>query len=160
MADHQDRRAARGAKLRHQVENLGLYRDVERRRRLVGDEQVGIAGHRHRDHHALAHAAGELVREILGAALGRGHAHARQRLDGAPLRVSPVCALVQHEHLGNLPADGRERVQGAHRLLEDHGDAAAAQLLRLRGREIADLAPLEADVAARDEEGRAQQAHQ
>ena len=37
---------------------------VERRRRLVGDQQARVAGDGHRDHHALVHAAGELVRKV------------------------------------------------------------------------------------------------
>ena len=45
-----------------EVEDLRLHGDVERGRRLVGDEQLRIAGERHGDHHALALAAGELVR--------------------------------------------------------------------------------------------------
>src|SRR3712207_9198031 len=36
--------------------------DVEGGGRLVGDEQVGLAGDRHGDHRPLPHAAGELVR--------------------------------------------------------------------------------------------------
>ena len=47
-----------------QVEDLRLDRDVERRRRLVGDQQLRLAGERHRDHRALAHAARELVRIV------------------------------------------------------------------------------------------------
>jgi hypothetical protein len=34
-------------------------------RRLVGDEQVGLARDRHRDHDALAHAARELMRVVV-----------------------------------------------------------------------------------------------
>ena len=41
----------------HQVQNLGLYGHVERRRGLIGDQQSWTAGQGHRDHHALAHAA-------------------------------------------------------------------------------------------------------
>ena len=48
-----------------QVEDLRLDRHVERGRRLVGDEQLRLARERHRDHRALAHAAGELVRIVL-----------------------------------------------------------------------------------------------
>ncbi len=44
------------------VENLRLHGDVERRRRLVGDEEIGTIGERHGDHHALALAARELMR--------------------------------------------------------------------------------------------------
>ena len=54
----------RGCSLSHQREDLRLDRDVERRRRLVGDQQQRIAGQRHGDHHALAHAAGQLVRIV------------------------------------------------------------------------------------------------
>ena len=45
-----------------QVENLRLHGDVERGRRLVGDQEVRFAGDRHGDHHALPLATGELVR--------------------------------------------------------------------------------------------------
>ena len=47
----------------HEVEDLGLDRDVERGRRLVGDQQLRLAGERHGDHHALRHAARHLVRD-------------------------------------------------------------------------------------------------
>ena len=42
---------------------------------LVGDQEVRVAGQRHGDHHALAHAAGELVRVVVDAALGIGNPH-------------------------------------------------------------------------------------
>ena len=45
-----------------QREDLRLRGDVERGRRLVGDQQRGLEHQRHRDHDALALAAGELVR--------------------------------------------------------------------------------------------------
>jgi hypothetical protein len=43
-----------------QVEDLRLDGDVERGRRLVGDQQVRLAGQRDGDHHPLLHAAGKL----------------------------------------------------------------------------------------------------
>ena len=43
-------------------EDLRLHGDVERGGRLVGDQQVGLVGERHRDHHALALPAGQLMR--------------------------------------------------------------------------------------------------
>ena len=45
-----------------QRHDLRLDGGVERRRRLVGEQQVGLDEERHGDHHALAHAARELVR--------------------------------------------------------------------------------------------------
>ena len=51
-----------------EVEDLRLDGDVERGGRLVGDQHLRIAGERHRDHGALAHAAGQLVRIFLARA--------------------------------------------------------------------------------------------
>ena len=47
---------------RDQVHDHRLRRDVEAGGRLVGDQQRGLAGERHGDHHALAHAAREFER--------------------------------------------------------------------------------------------------
>ena len=57
-----------------EIEDLRLDRHVERGRRLVGDQELGPAGERHRDHHPLAHAAGELVRKGARAPLRIGNA--------------------------------------------------------------------------------------
>ena len=48
-----------------QAQDLRLHHHVERGRRLVGDEQARLARERHRDQHALALAAGELVRVVV-----------------------------------------------------------------------------------------------
>ena len=72
--------------LGHQVEDLGLHGDVERGGRLVGDQQLGAAGHGRGDHHPLAHAAGELVRVLAQAARGVGDAHLLQPQLGARRR--------------------------------------------------------------------------
>ncbi len=56
----------------HQVEDLRLDGDVQRRGRFIGDQHLRIAGQRHGDHHALPHAAGQLVRIGLRAPLRFG----------------------------------------------------------------------------------------
>ncbi len=75
VADEDDRGLQLGLEVAHDVEDLGLHGDVERRGRLVGDQQVGAAHHSHRDHHALAHAAGQLVRVLAHAPGAFGNAH-------------------------------------------------------------------------------------
>ena len=54
------------AALAHEIvedaQHFVLHRHVERGGRLVGDQQVGLGDQHHGDHHALAHAARELVR--------------------------------------------------------------------------------------------------
>ena len=58
----------RGVALRderaEQIEDLRLDRHVERRRGLVGDQELRLAREGDRDHRALPHAAGELVRVV------------------------------------------------------------------------------------------------
>ena len=53
---------------------------------------VGLAGQRHGDHDALAHAAGHLVRIVGGAALGIGDADALQRVHGDLPRLARGCS--------------------------------------------------------------------
>ena len=65
-----------------ELEDLRLDRDVERRRRLVGDHQLRLERERHGDHHALAHAARELVREVVEPRLGLRDADHLEELDG------------------------------------------------------------------------------
>ena len=50
-----------------QPQDLRLHHHVERGRRLVGDQQLRVAGERERDQHALALAARELVRVVARA---------------------------------------------------------------------------------------------
>ena len=65
-----------------QVKNLGLHCYVQRGGGLVGNQDVGAAGQRHGNHHALAHAARELVRVFVHPPLGRGNAHLAQHFNG------------------------------------------------------------------------------
>ena len=90
-------------KLLEQVEYLGLDGHVEGGRRLVGYEEARLVGQGHRDHHALALAARELVRIggelLLGlgephpSAASRGSRGGRRRRRGPDggSRVSPSC---------------------------------------------------------------------
>ena len=64
-----------------------LHRDVERRGRLVGDEQVGLGDQHHGDHDALAHAAGKLVRIGAEDALGVADLHGLEHFQRAPPRL-------------------------------------------------------------------------
>ncbi len=68
VGDEQQRHAPVADQRPQQLQDLRLDRDVERGRRLVRDEQRRLAGERHRDHHALAHAARQLVGILLGGA--------------------------------------------------------------------------------------------
>ena len=57
VRDQDDGRAFRSLQLFHQFENLRPDGHIERGGRLIGDQDLRFARKRHRDHHALPHAA-------------------------------------------------------------------------------------------------------
>ena len=128
VGDQNDRSAACGLQLAHQIENLRLQGDIERGGRLVRDQEFWIASERHRDHHTLAHAAGKLVRVFVDALFGRGDVHAAQQLDRARPRLAPRAAAMAQDSLDDLVADRKARIERSHRLLKDHRQAIAAQV--------------------------------
>ena len=159
MADELDRHADAVLQIQHQIENLRLDGDIERGGGFIGDQQRRFTRQGHRDHGALAHAAGELVRIGDRALFRRVDADGFELADGEVFRLRPANAFVQHQHLGDLPADLHHRVQRRHRFLEDHRHALAAQRPPV-GRGLAEqIAPGEADLAA-DMAGRWHQPHQ
>ena len=73
VGDEQHREAEPLLERLELLQDLALDDDVERRRRLVHHDQLGLERERHRDHDALAHAARQLVR----VASGRGPCRSR-----------------------------------------------------------------------------------
>ena len=159
VRDEEDGRAQAAREIGEQLEDLRLDGDVERGRRLVGDDERGVHDERHRDDDALAHAAGELMRIFPRALLGRGDADEREHLDRLGPRVALGRPRVDARDLADLVADGEHRVQRRHRLLEHHRDAIASHVLHLALRQTEQVASLEAHDAARlDAPGRAHEA--
>ena len=73
--------------LAQQQQDLDLHGRVERRRGLVGQQQLRAAGQGDGDHRALAQAAGQLVRIGGQAALGGRDLHQLQQLQRAAVGV-------------------------------------------------------------------------
>ena len=127
VGDHHDRGVELALQALDEVEDLRLHGDVERGRRLVGDQQLGVVDERHRDHHALAHAAGELVRIGVHAPARLGDADQPEHLDRAIERLRLGDVAVGLDGLHQLVADLVEGMQRRQRVLEDHRDVVAAQ---------------------------------
>ncbi len=70
VGDQQHGHVELGLELEQKVEDLRLNGHVERRGRLVGDQEIGLVGKRHGDHHPLPLPARKLMRIGLEAALG------------------------------------------------------------------------------------------
>ena len=133
-----------------QVEDLGLDGHVQRGRRLVGDQHLRRGGESHRDHHPLAHPAGELVRIVAGASGRGGNAHPAEHVDRGGERPLRVPSVVKAGRLRDLPADPVDRVEGGHRVLEDHRDLAATDLAHLVLADPGHVLALEHHLAADD----------
>ena len=146
VRDQQERHARLRAQVFEQLQDLQADRGVERRGRLVGDEELRIAGERHGDHRALALPAGELMRIAARAPLGIVDPHAAHCPDGLGPGLRPAQFAVQLDRLDDLVADRIDRVQRGHRLLEDHRDVAPPQLAQLLGGHFQDLLPVEQNL--------------
>ena len=153
VGDEQHRHVELGLELEQEVEDLRLDRDVERGRRLVGDEEIGFVGERHGDHDALPLPARELMRIGLEPSLGVVDADFLEQIEHARARLLVRHPAVNLQHLAHLLFDRVQRIERGHRLLEDHRDLVApdvAERARIEGQEVH---AVEADTARRMRRG-------
>ena len=125
VGDHDDGQVVFGPQLLEQLQNLSLNGHIQRGGGLVTDQDLRAAGHRNGDHHALTHAAGELVGVLLKTHFRVRDAHVPQVFQCSGSGLGALQALVQGHGLQNLVADGFQRVQAGHGVLHDHGNFAA-----------------------------------
>ena len=159
VGDHDHRDAEPARQVLHQFKDLRLDRHIERGGRFVGDDELRIAGEPDRDHHALAHAAGEVMRILLEPARAVGDADELEQFEGACRRLLVVHLQMNLQGLHHLLADGQHRIERGHRLLENHRDVAAALLAHLLLGEVEQVLPFEQDLALRHPAGLGEQAH-
>ncbi len=133
VGDEEHRHALGLLDVGEERQDLGLDGDVESGGRLVGDQHVGAVGERHRDHHPLALAAGELVGVGAHPGFGVAEADLAEKFEDAGAGLGADEALVQREALADLPLDGVQRVEAGHRLLEDEADVVAAHVAQGAG---------------------------
>ena len=160
VGDQQHSHAAAGLEFGQQRQHLRLDGHVEGGGGLVGDQQFRFAGERHRDHHALFHAAGELERIGIEALGGIRDADRLQQPPAlAPGRGTAQSAMYR-QHLADLLGHRHHRVEAGGRLLEDHPDAATAHRAHRRLAQRQQLLAVEAHAAGGDASAIGQQPHQ
>ena len=146
----EDRAIETVLQLAQQMDDLRLERHVERRRRFVGDQQRRVHHQRHGDAYSLAHATGKLVRVLVEPRDRVRDADETEHVGGAALlfgvrRVEPV------EDVDHLGADGDDRIEGGHRVLENHRDLLAAQVAQFVIGHAQNVGTLERHGAAVDD---------
>ena len=149
VRDDDERDVELARQVLHQLQDLRLDGDVERGGRFVGDHQLRIAGQPDRDHDALAHAAGELVRILVEPAFGVGDADQRQQLDGARarLRVGHAEWMVSGSVICNpMVSSGLSEVIGSWKIIE----MSRPRISRISSSlEVEQALAVEGDAAAR-----------
>ncbi len=154
VGNQDNRRAGLVADFLHQLHNLRLDGHVQRGGRLVGNQQFRVAGERHRNHGALAHPAGKLVRVLARPLLRVGDLHHLQQADRLFAALPAAQVLVLLQGLGQLLADLFGRVQAGHRVLENHAHQLAADALHLLFARGDNVPAAQVDFAVFDAGGR------
>ena len=150
MGDQHDGGAESLTQIAQQLKDLRLNRHIECGGWLICNEQLWFAGECHGDHHALRHAARDLVRVGIGASTRIWNADKLQQLNAAHARRLLIKPLMNAQHLADLVGELLHRVQRGVRLLEDHRDAIPTNLLHLQLCGGEQILAVKADAPASD----------
>ena len=133
MGDDEHGQIALAVEPAQHLDHLVLDRGVERGGRLIGDQHLRIGRQRHRDHHALAHAARQFMRVEPKDARGIAEPDLAQQVFGFLPNGAAVRKMAQR--FRQLPVDPKRRVEIGQRVLKHHRETAmAAQLAHRLGR--------------------------
>ena len=150
VGDVERRRAVLADELAEGGEAFDLRRHVERGRRLVEDQDVGLGDHRHRRHHALQLAAGHLVGIARADRLGIGQIELSEQPDRRGARLGRDQHAMADRRLADLLHQRMRGIERGRRALRDIGDLRPAQRAPLVRADRADVRVAEDDVAADD----------
>ena len=109
-----------------------------------------MAGERHRDHDALAHAARQLVGVVVHALVRVRDPHGAKKVDRACAGVASAGEVMYDQRFGNLRADAHHRVERGGGLLENETDASPANRAQLAPGQRQQVASFEPDPSGRD----------
>ena len=111
MGDEHHRRIGFTYQVAQQIEDLRLNGHVQRRRRLIGDHQPGVAHHAHCDHHALAHTPGKLVGVVVYPVFRVRDAHRAEHVHSKPQRLALRLVHMHGDGLHDLRAHPEQRIE-------------------------------------------------
>ena len=109
-------------------QNLCLDGDIERGCGFIGDEQTRLTRECHRNHDALFHAAGHLMRILIVTRRGFRNPHLFQHLNRCVSGGSAAEVLMQADCFRNLVTYCENGIETCHRFLKNHSDVVALNL--------------------------------
>ena len=110
MGDHQNGHAVLALQVVEQVQYLPTQAHVQRRGRLIGNQQFGFTAQSHGDHGPLALPPAELMGKRACSPFWLGNTRLSQPIHGAIESLPAVKPFFEHQHFGNLVANGHQRV--------------------------------------------------
>ena len=131
------------------AQHLVLHRHIERRGGFIRDQEIGIGDQHHRDHRALAHPAGKLMRIELKNHFRISDAHLFQHLQRTLFRLASAGPAMKPIGLHDLRADalhGVQRVYSGSCITTWRGFGLAARAIPAR-RAQSDRALVESEFA-------------
>ena len=132
IVGHENHRHAELAlQFAQQQQDLDLHRGVQRRGRLVGQQDFRLAGQGECDHCALPHAATHFVRIGVEAPFGGGNPHHLEHFQCARGRLLLALAFMAHHAFRDLVADRVDGIERQRGLLKNHRDGLAAKRRKL-----------------------------
>ena len=140
-----------------QADDLCLDRDIQGGGGFIGHHQLRIGRQSQGDHHALAHATAELVREMVDALLGTRNARVFEQFNGPLTRLSVVERQVRRDGFDQLLADRIQGVERCQRVLKNRADVPPTDEAHVIVGQVVDAPTVEPDLAAGDAPGRLQQ---
>src|SRR5262245_41234063 len=129
VGDEDDCQTKVALQLPQDQQNLDLHCCIECRRRLVGQQHLGFAAERQRNHGALPHATRQLVGVGVESLLRRGNSYSFEQLQRPPAPLRARYPFVPDDCLGDLIAHAIDRIECYSGVLKNHGYEAAAEVL-------------------------------
>ena len=133
MRDEEQRRLVLALHVSDQSQHLLLHGDVQRCRRLIGDDDMGVEGKGLGDQHALAHATRKFMRIALQHALRFADVNVVEQAHCPVKGPLAVHAGAQAQPIGQLVTDASGGVERCERILRNERDADTQHVTEPRG---------------------------
>ncbi|GKX32807.1 MAG: hypothetical protein MnENMB40S_04250 [Rhizobiaceae bacterium MnEN-MB40S] len=129
MTDEHEAHAAFGSQFCKEIEDLRLSRHVQRRGRLIGEQDFRVASQRAGNHHALVLSARKFVWISAQAFTRSRHAYSVEKAHSFRFGCGSCQTAMQLHQTGKKRPDPSQGIHRCARILEYHGNAPAAYAL-------------------------------